>query len=105
MKVTVIPFENGITDVEEVHHWEEEAACKNQTDIPKEWFYPEKGWTHLHPYVRAALAVCKECPVQVKCLEYALVKEAYGVWGGMTEQQREAYRRHHRMPVLRWRKK
>ena len=105
MQVTVIPFPNGLSKVEEVNNWEDEAACKTTKEVPSGWFYPEKGWTHLHPYVKAALAVCKECPVQLKCLEYALVKEPYGIWGGMTEQQREAYRRHNKMPALRWRQK
>lgn len=33
-------------------------------------------------------AVCVECPVRGTCLDYALVTDQYGVWGGMTESER-----------------
>jgi WhiB family redox-sensing transcriptional regulator len=36
-----------------------------------------------------ALKICNSCPVKQACLEHALsVPEIYGVWGGMTEEQR-----------------
>lgn len=41
----------------------------------------------------AAKEICMNCPVQIPCAEHALkVREPYGVWGGMTEEERE---RHH----------
>jgi WhiB family redox-sensing transcriptional regulator len=88
--------------VEDIDSWSDDAACKVSVH-PSSWWYPEKDWSHLHPYVKAALAVCKECPVRQKWLGYSLVKEPYGIWGGMTEQQRETYRRHNNLPLLRWR--
>ena len=40
----------------------------------------------------AAKAVCIACPVLEPCREHALrVREPYGVWGGMTEDEREAH--------------
>jgi WhiB family redox-sensing transcriptional regulator len=40
----------------------------------------------------AAKAVCATCPVLRQCREHALtVREPYGVWGGMTEQEREEH--------------
>jgi WhiB family redox-sensing transcriptional regulator len=46
---------------------------------------------------RRAEAVCASCPVRDACLEHALtVPERYGVWGGMSEEQRAAYRRRRR---------
>ena len=43
----------------------------------------------------AAKAVCASCPVLTECAAHALtVREPYGVWGGMSEDDREAaYRR------------
>ena len=39
-----------------------------------------------------AIAICEQCPVIKECAEHALrVREPYGVWGGMTEDDREAY--------------
>jgi WhiB family redox-sensing transcriptional regulator len=38
----------------------------------------------------SAKAVCSACPVKVQCAQHALaVREPYGVWGGLTEDERE----------------
>ena len=38
----------------------------------------------------AAKAVCPACPVLVQCAAHSLaVREPYGVWGGMSEDERE----------------
>jgi WhiB family redox-sensing transcriptional regulator len=35
--------------------------------------------------------ICATCPVLKQCAEHALsVREPYGVWGGMSEDDREA---------------
>jgi WhiB family redox-sensing transcriptional regulator len=42
------------------------------------------------------------CPVRAECATHALaVREPYGVWGGLTEDEREEMmgRSRHRMPV------
>lgn len=39
-------------------------------------------------------ALCADCPVRVDCLNYALSRpEKYGVWGGLSEEERAAERR------------
>jgi hypothetical protein len=39
---------------------------------------------------RSAKAVCARCEVRVECADYALrAREPYGVWGGLTEEERE----------------
>ncbi len=39
----------------------------------------------------AAKAVCSTCPVMRLCREHALAsREPYGVWGGLSEHEREA---------------
>ncbi|WP_131771004.1 WhiB family transcriptional regulator, partial [Candidatus Protofrankia californiensis] len=39
----------------------------------------------------AAKAVCARCPVIQACAEHALqAREPYGVWGGLSESEREA---------------
>jgi WhiB family redox-sensing transcriptional regulator len=41
----------------------------------------------------AAKAICKGCPVIAECLQHALtVPEEYGVWGGMTIEERKEIR-------------
>jgi len=40
----------------------------------------------------AAKEICMNCPVQMPCADHALrVREPYGVWGGMTEEEREEH--------------
>lgn len=34
--------------------------------------------------------MCDDCPVAQDCLEYALIYEEQGVWGGTTEKERDA---------------
>jgi WhiB family transcriptional regulator, redox-sensing transcriptional regulator len=73
--------------------WMGSAACRGvQTEI----FYPAT-------VEDAALAksVCLTCPVRQDCLEYALkVREANGVWGGLTEQERRSVKRSRRRLIL-----
>ena len=36
-----------------------------------------------------AKAICRVCPVQGPCLEFAVeIREPYGIWGGLTELER-----------------
>jgi WhiB family transcriptional regulator, redox-sensing transcriptional regulator len=61
--------------------WRDFAACQ-YTD-PELWFV-EKGQS-----TGPAKAVCRGCTVREQCLEYALDPiEAWGVWGGLSEQER-----------------
>ena len=59
-----------------------EGICA-QTD--PEIFFPDRN----NPTWHLAKRVCKGCPVQMQCLEWALRNnENFGVWGGMTPQER-----------------
>ena len=71
--------------------WQDRAACKGMD--PTIFFGPEYAETVKEKRDRedAAKAVCMTCPVREECLEYALdTREAYGIWGGMTELERKA---------------
>lgn len=71
--------------------WQDLAACKGMD--PTLFFGPEHPETVKEKRDReeAAKAVCNTCPVKQECLEYALeAREAYGIWGGMTELERKA---------------
>lgn len=37
--------------------------------------------------------ICEGCPVRSECLEWALVREEFGSWGGMTEKELADIRR------------
>lgn len=74
----------------ELWEWQQDGLCRTMN--PEVFFHPdgERGpsrrWRD-----RRAVAVCQECPVLAACREHALrVREPYGVWGGLTEEEREA---------------
>lgn len=37
--------------------------------------------------------MCNNCPFLVQCFEWALHNEAYGFWGGTTEEERKSIRK------------
>jgi WhiB family redox-sensing transcriptional regulator len=79
------PGDIKILDVFNRPAWQSYAACRGQG--ADEWF-PGRGAS-----TAAAKAVCERCPVQSYCLAYALEwPELKGVWGGLSEQQRERLR-------------
>ena len=66
--------------------WMENAKCKDQTEIE---FFPEAG---RHP--KEALAFCQGCKVRRQCFDYAIKNKLDdGVWGGVTANRRNIYRR------------
>ncbi len=77
--------------------WMDWAACRECADPEIFWPVRRQG-AHIHRnQSAAALAVCRICPVIDACLNYAQTqKEHVGIWGGMTERQRETLRRQHR---------
>lgn len=77
--------------------WTALASCAT---VDPELFFPDKGGSLLD-----AIAICAGCPVRLQCLDDALAYESqpgvdtYGVWGGLTAEQRKALRGHNRKPV------
>jgi WhiB family transcriptional regulator, redox-sensing transcriptional regulator len=76
LDIDVLPEDPSPPDV-----WQERSACYG---IDPDVFFPiseeEAG---------PALAFCSACTIREECLSWALKNgERYGVWGGLTEQQR-----------------
>ena len=68
------------------------GACNGK---PTEWWFPEFWRTMTLEQKRIvlhlanhAIRVCAGCEVKEECLEYSLVHEPFGIWGGLDEQQR-----------------
>lgn len=40
-----------------------------------------------------AKALCRSCSILYECREYGLLNEIHGVWGGMSETERAAWRK------------
>ena len=68
--------------------WQDQAYCRD-SNID---FFPEVGFNHTSI---AAIAMCKECPVKERCLEFAMVNNIqYGIWGGKTAPNRRSMKRY-----------
>ena len=65
--------------------WTDNAACKGKGHL----FFEDDHLT----IVRKAKAVCATCPVVDQCLMYAMDNNEFGVWGGMTANERKNHRR------------
>lgn len=69
-------------------NWQLLGACRtHNTEI---FYHPdgERGRARAERE-RRAKAICRSCPVLAECREHALaVAEPFGIWGGMTEQER-----------------
>jgi len=79
----------GLSDAD--RSWVEGAACLN-TD-PKLFFPPGEGSQYAQQ-IKTAKEVCRQCNVQVECLNYALItNQDDGIWGGTLESERRKLRR------------
>lgn len=70
--------------------WYEDAACQ---DTDPEAFFPDQS---QQPFM--AIALCNTCPVMAQCRE-AGMDERFGVWGGLTENDRRRIRSKRRMEM------
>lgn len=79
--------------------WRLRSAC---TDVDTNLFFPVGLTGDAIDQTNLAKAICRECPVQSQCLEFALrTTQDYGVWGGCTEDERRAIRRSRRAAARR----
>jgi WhiB family transcriptional regulator, redox-sensing transcriptional regulator len=67
-------------------HWRLLAACRS---ADPDLFFPISSSGRSLAQVAEAKAICAECQVRRHCLAFALrTHQVYGVWGGLTEQER-----------------
>jgi WhiB family redox-sensing transcriptional regulator len=67
------------------------AACRDEAVDP-ELFFPVGEHGAERARVERAKAVCARCPVEAECLAHALKAGEVGVWGGTTDEERQAIR-------------
>ncbi|ATW48236.1 WhiB family transcriptional regulator [Streptomyces peucetius] len=85
------------------HNWHDRAACRSTTHhhVDPELFFPEPDEMDR---IRAAKALCAQCPVRNICLDAALENsDRDGIRGGMTEEERDPLHRkfQHRLSYTR----
>jgi WhiB family transcriptional regulator, redox-sensing transcriptional regulator len=71
--------------------WRAHALCR---DTDPELFFPIGTTGAALVQIEQARAVCRQCPVQADCLEFALTtNQDSGIWGGTSEEERRVLRR------------
>jgi WhiB family transcriptional regulator, redox-sensing transcriptional regulator len=74
--------------------WQRAALCRGEAGRD---FYPPFGGERKRDRKARELrakAVCESCPVRAECLDHAVSSgERYGVWGGLTSDERSTWRR------------
>jgi len=71
----------------DVMKWQDHAACAGRGELFFEDDRPS--------IVRKAKVICATCSVTDECLTFALTHAEYGVWGGLTANQRRKLKRVH----------
>jgi WhiB family transcriptional regulator, redox-sensing transcriptional regulator len=74
-----------------IPQWRGLASCARHTP---DLFFPV-GETGLGgTQIAMAKRICIGCPVRQECLDYALASnQRFGIWGGLTEEERRPVRR------------
>ena len=79
--------------------WRDHAACQ---DIDTNMFFPVGLTGAAIDQTQRAKTICRSCPAQPACLEFALrTNQDHGVWGAHTEEERRALRRARRAAARR----
>lgn len=68
--------------------WQIKGACRGSD--PDTFYLPDNiRGQNKRSREAAAKSICQGCPVIKDCLQWAVsVQEPYGVWGGMTPEER-----------------
>jgi WhiB family redox-sensing transcriptional regulator len=71
--------------------WRDRAACRR---ADPELFFPITAVGPALDQIAHAKRLCLGCPVRRPCLDWALRHDIqFGIWGGLTEDDRRAVRR------------
>lgn len=65
--------------------WQERAKCAGIDEQAEGLFFLGRGQSP-----RRARLFCGGCPVELECLNYAILYHERGIWGGMTEEERDS---------------
>lgn len=77
----------------ELQHAISENGGVECSQLPEVFFPEDEPDKYLRKkLVEVAKQVCNDCPVRLRCFDYALSAHMVGVWGGTTTEEREALR-------------
>ena len=67
--------------------WRSRGACLS---VDPELFFPLSSVGPAIEQLNKAKSVCTRCAVRAECMDFALAtKQAHGVWGGTSEDERQ----------------
>lgn len=79
--------------------WRKRSACKDESP---ELFFPVGTSGPALMQVEQAKAVCRRCPVRTDCRDWSIEAGiADGVWGGLSEEEREQEMRTRGLRIVR----
>ncbi len=68
--------------------WQLAGACRGM-DVDAFYHPPRERNRHRERRIAQAKAICAHCPVITQCRQHALEsREPYGIWGGLSEEER-----------------
>jgi WhiB family redox-sensing transcriptional regulator len=80
--------------------WQEESNCRGE-DSEVFFLDPQARGKNKRDKEKAAKKICKGCPVVQQCLDHALsIPEFFGVWGGMTADERNSILRKQGLRII-----
>jgi WhiB family redox-sensing transcriptional regulator len=85
-----LPIESG---------WTSKAHCREDED--PDIFFPISETGATIKQIEIAKGICRTCPVVASCLQFSLdTRQQFGIFGGMTPEERRAYRTKPRVDEL-----
>ena len=69
------------------------TGCEPCVGLDTSVFYPDFEPSYLDDVRYVSKFICSGCPMREPCLLYALHHEMYGIWGGVSEQERRNMRK------------
>lgn len=71
--------------------WKNDAACRDED--PALFFPDGESGPANRRQIQRAKSFCHRCPVADDCLDEAIERREYGIWGGFTDEERRILRR------------
>lgn len=80
----------ALTALEDRWAWADQGNCIGEADL----FYhsDDESRAHRRRKEKQAKGLCETCPVRTQCQQHAMEnRELYGVWGGLSENERHYF--------------